>query len=394
MTPQIRFSWNTKNSVNARYVSFILVILLLAVGCQGSPGEPGPMGPQGVQGEQGEKGVSGPQGLTGSQGTPGEKGDTGSVGPRGLQGGQGEKGDTGSVGPRGLRGEQGEKGVSGPQVPTGSQGTPGKQGEPGERGERGEQGIQGERGPRGLQGAQGPREDTGARGSTGSIGPRGPTGLTDDQGPTGPTGPRGGPDYAFEDFIATKRNAVVAIFEGNQFVGSGVRISDTEVLTAAHVVTNQSSVNLSVKGEGLVFGQVRGYDSDRDVALITFTGTGGGETLAFDGFFLGTGSDGELYNKWEIGSEIAIVGYISSISTTTPIICYGRISVIWNIVPGDYVKIQTDACSEPGMSGSPVLNRHGDLIGIHLSRSQPLSRFLSVGEIEEVLTDLRAGIKQ
>ena len=68
--------------------------------------------------------------------------------------------------------------------------------------------------------------------------------------------------------------------------------------------------------------------------------------------------------------------------------------MIWNIVPGDYVKIQTDACSEPGMSGSPVLNRHGDLIGIHLSRSQPLSRFLSVGEIEEVLTDLRAGIKQ
>ena len=173
----------------------------------------------------------------------------------------------------------------------------------------------------------------------------------------------------------------------SNFIGTGVRISATEVLTAAHVVSGKSYVNLSVRGEGLVFGTVAGYDVDRDVALVTFSSNKGGATIPLPST--------PAWQDYTPGTEIAIIGFVEDVSLTTPIMCFGRVSVVWNVVPGDYDVGNADTCAIPGMSGSPVLNSRGDFIGVMLgTRASTWSRFLGIREIVEVIDALREGVKR
>ena len=172
-----------------------------------------------------------------------------------------------------------------------------------------------------------------------------------------------------------------------------MRISDGEVLTAEHVVRGRDSVDLAVKGVGLEFGVVRGCDADRDIALVTISG-GGGVTVPLSPTYRGVSENGDTYGKWAIGNEVALVGYAPRISDTTPIATFGRIGVVWNIVPGDRNTGQTDAAVTGGMSGGAVFNRWGDLIGIILSTDPSFAgnvRFLTVSEVDEVIGDLRSG---
>ena len=189
------------------------------------------------------------------------------------------------------------------------------------------------------------------------------------------------------------RDAVVAIIERGEVLGSGVRISDGEVLTAGHIIMGRDSVDLAVRGVGLEFGVVRGCDADRDIALVTIDGRGG-VTVPLSPSYWGVSENGGTYGKWAIGNEVALVGYAPSISGTTPMATFGRIGVIWNVVPGDYNTGQTDAAVTGGMSGGAVFNRWGDLIGIILSRDPSFAgnvRFRMVSEVDEVIGDLRSG---
>ena len=172
-----------------------------------------------------------------------------------------------------------------------------------------------------------------------------------------------------------------------------MRISDDEVLTAGHIVSGKDSVDLAVKGVGLEFGVVRGCDADRDIALVTISGDGG-VTVPLSPTYRGVSENGDAYGKWAVGNEVALVGYVPTISDTTPMATFGRIGVIWNVVPGDYNTGQTDAAVTGGMSGGAVFNRWGDLIGIILSRDPSFAgnvRFRMVAEVDEVIGDLRSG---
>ena len=336
---------NEKRSSGIAILAVSVVLVFALAACEPPPGPQGEVGPPGPQGPQGEDGSRGPQGPQGE------------VGPRGFQG---------QTGPQGLQGPQGPRGF---------------QGQTGPRGRTGPQGLQGPRGLRGFQGQTGPR------------------GLTGPQGPSGPPGDSGSdfPDFmgANRDahFMGDHRDAVVAIIENGEVIGSGVRISDGEVLTAGHVITGRDSVDLAVRGVGLEFGVVRGCDADRDVALVTIGG-GGGVTVPLSPTYWGVSENGDTYGKWAIGNEVALVGYAATISDTTPIATFGRIGVIWNVVPGDYRTGQTDAAATGGMSGGAVFNRWGDLIGIILSRDPSFAgnvRFRMVSEVDEVIGDLRSG---
>ena len=141
------------------------------------------------------------------------------------------------------------------------------------------------------------------------------------------------------------------------------------------------------------FGVVRGCDADRDIALVTISG-GGGVTVPLSPTYRGVSENGDTYGKWAIGNEVVLVGYAATISDTTPMATFGRIGVIWSIVPGDYTTGQADAAVTEGMSGGAVFNRWGDLIGIILTRDPSFAgnvRFLMVGEVDEVIGDLRSG---
>ena len=202
------------------------------------------------------------------------------------------------------------------------------------------------------------------------------------KGPPGAAGVPGdlGPD--FPDYLVDLRDTIVFIdLPFSQ--GSGVRISSNEILTAQHVVGTRCSINVSVKGEGLVFATVIGHDSWRDVALLTFDNSYSGPVTEIPESFLVLEDSG-----WRLveglGHQVVVVAYTPTISKTTPIATFGRIGVIWSIVPGKISKGQIDAAVTSGMSGGGGLNKYGELIGILLSTTPTFDwsvGYLSYSEI-------------
>jgi len=294
-------------------------------------------------------------------------------------------GSVACAGPAGTAGVQGPVGPIGPAGLPGDPGNPGNPGLPGDPGNPGLPGDPGNPGNPGLPGAQGPQ------GEAGKDGDRGPRGLTGAQGLQGSSG---GSGEDISDHLETLRDTVVFIDAGSG-KGSGVRISANEILTAQHVVGNSSGVNVSVKGEGLVFAVVTGYDTDRDIALLTFTNSDSEKFVELAPSSVSTSSGFRLPGA--LGSEVALLGYVSSISETTPIATFGRIAVRWNVVPGEILTMQIDASATNGMSGGGVFNNFGELIGITITNSDLYDgnvRAVDHTEITEILADLRAGTKE
>ena len=376
-----------------------LPIALLWLAIMACEVEPGPQGPPGEQGPAGSQGETGPPAETGEAGPPGEQGLKGEDGKDGEQGPKGEDGKDGEQGPKGEDGKDGEQGPKGEDGKDGEQGPKGEDGSPGPEGPAGLDGKDGRDGQDGEQGEAGPQGQTGQRGLTGERGPRGFT------GPPGTSVSRADvqrivtdevlrgvelladleDETDFSDWLWRERDAVVRLFDRSGFGGSGIRISDSEILTAQHVMGTKSYMNAAVKGVGLVFTSVKGYDTGRDIALLTFTeDSSGGETAEMSEF------------NPRLGSELAVVGYVRNISETTPIATFGRLGVHWNIVPGDYDVGQMDAAATWGMSGGAVFNKKGELIGLMQSGGDFGGdyRFLMISEIQEVLADLRRGVKR
>ena len=246
----------------------------------------------------------------------------------------------------------------------------------------------------------------GPQGERGEPGPVGTRGL---KGERGLSGPEGWADTTvdFSDWLVRGRDVVVALYDDLGFLGSGVRISQDEVLTAYHVVADSDTVTMAVKGVGLVYGIVQGYDVERDIALLTFTSSSGygGEIATFPVLDYWDGYEAGL---WGDGREVAAVGYVDAISETTPIATFGRISVILELQPGSAVVGiigVSNADVTYGMSGGAVFNRAGSVIGI-IEGSVGLmdedgsvyfevgARFILNPEIGEVLPGLRAGVKR
>ena len=181
-------------------------------------------------------------------------------------------------------------------------------------------------------------------------------------------------------------------------MGSGVRISDNEILTTYGNARygGDSAVRLAVKGEGLAVGTLKGFDEERRIALVTFESSGGGVSVRLSPSLKGVDDDGNTYQKLALGDEISMVGYIPNISETTPVATFGRISLVANVVPGDYLFGHTYAPVGERMRGGAVFNRWGDMIGIILDYSYDYSdgsvMFLTAAEIGEVIGELRAGL--
>ena len=257
------------------------------------------------------------------------------------------------------------------------------------------QGEVGPPGPPGPQGEVGPRGEMGPLGDAGPRGPRGEEGPQGKRGEPGPSGLPGRPGTEFSRFLADKRDAVVAILESTSIIGSGVRISNDEILTTYGNVYygEESGIRLAVKGEGLAVGTLKGYDEERGIALVRFESEGGGVTVPLSPSLTGTDLDGNSYEKLSIGDEISLVGYIPALSETSPVATFGRISIVGNVVPGDYLTGHTYAPVGERMRGGAVFNRWGDLVGIILDDSHYGSVvFLTTAEIGEAISELRAGL--
>ena len=325
-----------------------LLVLFLVVSCSGSDGSDGEQGSQGLKGDTGAQGPVGEDGVGGEDGI---------AGPPGVQGPAGQDGAAGPAGSDGQDGEDGEDGAAGPK---GDVGPPGADGQDGEA--------------IGVPGPKGDKGDTGARGLTGATGPAGESAN----------------DLFHWSTLEDLRNTVVYV-ETSIGYGSGVRISDTEILTAHHVVDDVDTVNLAIKGEGLVLAVVTGYDSSRDIALLSFNNIG-------EGFQAPIYSESEV--AWadicDLGCPLVSIGYVPGVSETSPMMVFGRLTGKWSIVPGDFGEIQTDAVMTHGMSGGGLFNSQGGLMGINQKGDPELAgnhRGIAAAEILEILSELRAGSK-
>ena len=252
----------------------------------------------------------------------------------------------------------------------------GATGESGLSGEPGVQGIQGE------QGRQGPAGAGGSRGFPGFVGPRGPEGLP------------GEPPPDFSDFIGDMRSAVTFI-DVVFSQGSGVRISPTEVITAEHMIAGAGRADVSVNGGVFQRATVTGYDTDRDLALLTLDEPAAGLTVELP-FSNQVFADLSQRSVAGIGYEVALIGFVPEISTNTPLVTFGRIGALWDIRPGDYSLGQVDAAATNGMSGGAVFNKFGEFLGVLVTSSafDGNVRYVRFEEIKEVIEELRAGSKK
>ena len=252
----------------------------------------------------------------------------------------------------------------------------GATGESGLSGEPGVQGIQGE------QGRQGPAGAGGSRGFPGFVGPRGPEGLP------------GEPPPDFSDFIGDMRSAVTFI-DVVFSQGSGVRISPTEVITAEHMIAGAGRADVSVNGGVFQRATVTGYDTDRDLALLTLDEPAAGLTVELP-FSNQVFADLSQRSVAGIGYEVALIGFVPEISTNTPMVTFGRIGALWDIRPGDYSLGQVDAAATNGMSGGAVFNKFGEFLGVLVTSSSfdGNVRYVRFEEIKEVIEELRAGSKR
>ncbi len=150
--------------------------------------------------------------------------------------------------------------------------------------------------------------------------------------------------------------------------GSGFIISsDGLILTNNHVVENADTIKVRLADEREFTAEVIGTDPQSDVALIKI-----------DGKNLPTLPLGDS-DKLEVGEWVIAIGSPFELSQTVTVgvvSAKGRSSIGIN----DYENfIQTDAAINPGNSGGPLLNIHGEAVGINTAIFSRSGGYMGIG---------------
>lgn len=150
--------------------------------------------------------------------------------------------------------------------------------------------------------------------------------------------------------------------------GSGFIISsDGLILTNNHVVENADTIKVRLADEREFTAEVIGTDPQSDVALIKI-----------DGKNLPTLPLGDS-DKLEVGEWVIAIGSPFELSQTVTVgvvSAKGRSKIGIN----DYENfIQTDAAINPGNSGGPLLNIHGEAVGINTAIFSRSGGYMGIG---------------
>lgn len=151
--------------------------------------------------------------------------------------------------------------------------------------------------------------------------------------------------------------------------GSGFLISkDGYILTNNHVVADADKITVTLSDKTTVKAKVIGADPKSDVALIKIED---GSNLPY----LPLGDSDAL----EVGEMVIAIGNpfgLSQTVTTGVVSAKGRNGVGLN----EYENfIQTDAAINPGNSGGPLLNIHGEVIGINSALYSRTGGYMGIG---------------
>ncbi len=173
--------------------------------------------------------------------------------------------------------------------------------------------------------------------------------------------PRGGQQIppGMEDFFKQfdPRQQQQQPMEGS---GSGFLVSqDGYILTNNHVVADADKLTVTLLDKRVFKAKVIGRDPTTDVAVIKIDGTG------FPTINLGNDENSRV-GEWvlAVGNPLGL-----DFTVTAGIIsAKGRSGQLRNLYASQYAivdYIQTDAAINPGNSGGPLVNSHGDVIGIN-----------------------------
>lgn len=146
------------------------------------------------------------------------------------------------------------------------------------------------------------------------------------------------------------RLATVRIQQGSA-LGSGLYLGNNQVLTAAHVVSaTATTISISFNDRRIGVAQLVRFNERDDLALLSVQGldAAGAKPLVW--------GDTSILNQ---GDELVALGFPAGLPLSV------KVGVVSGLrVDGTTRLIQTDASLNPGMSGGPVLNTFGQLVGV------------------------------
>ena len=173
--------------------------------------------------------------------------------------------------------------------------------------------------------------------------------------------------------------------------GSGIIIEQTDtellILTNNHVVADNDTLTVTFKDDESVEAQVKGTDSDRDLAVVAVQLSDiKDETMSV----IKTATLGDSKNLTVGEPVIAIgnaLGYGQSVTT-------GVVSALERTMEdfeGTY--IQTDAAINPGNSGGALLNANGEVIGINSAKIasdqvEGMGYAIPISDVKDIINDL------
>ncbi len=175
--------------------------------------------------------------------------------------------------------------------------------------------------------------------------------------------------------IVTKTNpAVVDVvstlgYQDGGAAGTGIVLTSSgEVLTNNHVINGATSVKVRDVGNGRTYtANVVGYDDSHDIAVLQLKGASG----------LATASLGDS-SKVTVGEKVVAMGNAGG-KDGAPSVARGTVTGLGqSITASDESSgtaeqltglIRTNANIQPGDSGGPLLNTHGQVIGLNTAAS-------------------------
>jgi S1-C subfamily serine protease len=175
-----------------------------------------------------------------------------------------------------------------------------------------------------------------------------------------------------------------AIYGG---AGTGVIISDDgDVLTNAHVVSGEGSVQVRLFDGRELTADLVGSFPDADIALVRIR-----DAVGLTPAELGSSVDAR------VGDEVLAIGNALNLGGL-PSVTEGIISAKDRVIPMSEITVssllQTDAAINPGNSGGPLVNARGQVIGINtaiISGAQNIGFAIPIDEIKPLVDQLRQG---
>ena len=135
--------------------------------------------------------------------------------------------------------------------------------------------------------------------------------------------------------------------------GSGVVVSDTEIVTNEHVINNCARVRIQPSGTSV---KVVAKDARNDLALLRAEGVGLPPARLRAG------------RNIRLGDDIVAIGYpLKGVLSSGAVVTTGIVNAMSGL-NDDTSAFQISATVQPGSSGGPIFDRSGNLVGIVRAR--------------------------